>query len=196
MLLPNQLTVLRIILTPVFLFFFLSENETYKLISLGIFLIAALTDWYDGWLARKFNYFTAWGKFWDPLADKILTAAAFGGLVYLDVLEAWMIIIVLFRDFLVTLLRGFADYRGKSFPTSLYAKWKTFIQMIFLYYLLLFYVLSTNTYLYENYKIIFDILLNVYFIYYLMLGITLITVHSGVSYIYDNWKMIKELFIK
>lgn len=196
MLLPNQLTVLRIILTPVFLFFFLADNETYKLISLGIFLIAALTDWYDGWLARKFNYFTAWGKFWDPLADKILTAAAFGGLVYLGILEAWMVITVLFRDFLVTLLRGFADYKGKSFPTSLYAKWKTFIQMTFLYYLLLFYVLSTNTHIFENFKNLFDVLLNEYFIYYSMLTITLITVHSGILYLYDNSKMIKELFQK
>jgi CDP-diacylglycerol--glycerol-3-phosphate 3-phosphatidyltransferase len=73
MVLPNQLTVLRIILSPIFLFFFLSENLLFKQISIGIFIIAALTDWYDGWLARKFNYITNWGKFWDPLADKILT---------------------------------------------------------------------------------------------------------------------------
>ncbi len=196
MLLPNQLTVLRIILTPVFLFFFLSENETFKLISLAVFLIAALTDWYDGWLARKFNYFTAWGKFWDPLADKILTAGAFLGFVYLGVLELWMIVIVIVRDFMVTLLRGYADHKGKSFPTSIYAKWKTFIQMTFLYYLLLFYVLSINTFLYENYKTTFDILLNKDFIYFSMLSITLITVHSGITYIYDNWQLIRDLFKK
>ena len=61
MILPNQLTILRIILTPVFLFFFLSNNPVYNQIALAVFIIAALTDWYDGWLARKFNYITNWG---------------------------------------------------------------------------------------------------------------------------------------
>jgi len=68
MVLPNQLTILRIILTPVFLFLFLSNDPVYNQIALAVFIIAALTDWYDGWLARKFNYITNWGKFWDPLA--------------------------------------------------------------------------------------------------------------------------------
>jgi CDP-diacylglycerol--glycerol-3-phosphate 3-phosphatidyltransferase len=169
------------------------DNETSKFISLGIFLAAALTDWYDGWLARKLNYMTSWGKFWDPLADKILTAAAFIGFVYLGKLEAWMVIIVLSRDFIVTLLRGYADYKKKSFPTSRYAKWKTFFQMIFLYYLLIFYVLSTNSFLRQKYGEWFAVLLNPSFIYFGMLFITLITVHSGFTYIYDNRKLIKEL---
>ena len=64
MILPNQLTVLRIILTPVFFVLFLSNYPVLRQISLIIFIIAALTDWYDGWLARKFNYITTWGKFW------------------------------------------------------------------------------------------------------------------------------------
>ena len=116
MVLPNQLTVLRIILTPFFLFFFLSENPLFKQISIGIFIIAALTDWYDGWLARKFNYITNWGKFWDPLADKILTSTAFIGFVILGVLQLWMVIIILLRDFIITILRAYADYKGGSFP--------------------------------------------------------------------------------
>ena len=81
MTLPNQLTILRIILTPIFLYLFLSEDPLLIQISIGVFIVAALTDWYDGWLARKFNYITDWGKFWDPLADKILTSAAFLGFV-------------------------------------------------------------------------------------------------------------------
>ena len=194
MVLPNQLTVLRIILTPVFVYFFLSDSITFKYISLGIFIIAALTDWYDGWLARKFNYFTQWGKFMDPLADKILTAGAFLSFVHLGVLSLWMVVLVLLRDFLITILRGYADSIGKSFPTSLYAKWKTFIQMAFLYYLLVFFVLSKDEFLYQNYKNIFDILLNTNFIYSFMLFITAMTVHSGFSYIYNNRKLIKEIF--
>ena len=79
MTLPNQLTILRIVLTPLFLILFLSSEPLLKQISVGIFIIAALSDWYDGWLACKFNYITEWGKFMDPLADKILTSAAFIG---------------------------------------------------------------------------------------------------------------------
>jgi len=77
MVLPNQLTTLRIILTPIFFFLFISDNPLLKQIALIIYFIAAITDWYDGWLARKFNYITNWGKFMDPLADKFLTSAAF-----------------------------------------------------------------------------------------------------------------------
>ena len=159
MILPNQLTVLRIILTPVFLFFFLSDNPVFKLISLGIFIIAALTDWYDGWLARKFNYITNWGKFWDPLADKILTSAAFMGFVILDIIPLWMVLIIIIRDMVITSLRAYADYKDFSFPTSYYAKWKTFIQMAFLYYLLIAYTGMYSVEIYYGNTNIFDVLM-------------------------------------
>ncbi len=194
MVLPNQLTILRIILTPVFLFFFLSEIPLFKLISLGIFIVAALTDWYDGWLARKFNYITNWGKFWDPLADKILTSAAFIGFVILRIIPLWMVIIIILRDLIITTLRAYADYKDFSFPTSFYAKWKTFIQMTFLYYLLIAYVGKTSAYQYIGGKDIFVFLMNENFVYISMLIITAITFHSGVTYIYKNRKLIKELF--
>lgn len=194
MVLPNQLTVLRIILTPVFVFFFLHDDETFKQIALGIYIVAALTDWYDGWLARKFNYITSWGKFWDPLADKILTAGAFFSLVYIGKLELWMIIIIVLRDFVITVIRGYADYKGMSFPTSKYAKWKTFFQMFFLYYVLVFHVFSYNQYLIENYKSTFDLMLNNNLLYYGTLFITLITLHSGYTYVMVNMNLIKKLF--
>ncbi len=194
MVLPNQLTVLRIILTPIFFYLFLSEDPTLKQISLIIFIIAALTDWYDGWLARKFNYITTWGKFWDPLADKILTSAAFIGFVVLNVIPLWMVIIIILRDFLITLLRAYADYKGMSFPTSYYAKWKTFIQMTFLYYLLLVYTgLNTISFFSEN-KSLMNILMNHNFIYITMLVITAITLHSGLTYFYKNRLLIIKLF--
>ncbi len=91
MTLPNQLTVLRVILSPVFLFFFLSDVIWMKQVSVAIYIVAALTDWYDGWLARKFNYITSWGKFWDPLADKILTSIAFVGFALVDLIRGgWL----------------------------------------------------------------------------------------------------------
>ncbi|MBI5726955.1 MAG: CDP-diacylglycerol--glycerol-3-phosphate 3-phosphatidyltransferase [Ignavibacteriales bacterium] len=196
MILPNQLTTLRIILTPFFLFFFLQPDQMYKEISLVIFLIAALTDWYDGWLARKFNYFTSWGKFMDPLADKILTAAAFGGLVFLGVLQLWMVVIILVRDFTITLFRGYTDYKGLSFPTSRYAKWKTFIQMVFLYSLLVIYILSGETFLKANFSQVFYYLLHPGAIWWITLVITIITVDSGIRYFIENREIIKRLIQK
>jgi CDP-diacylglycerol--glycerol-3-phosphate 3-phosphatidyltransferase len=194
MVLPNQLTVLRIILTPVFLYFFLSEDPLFIQISLGIYIIAALTDWYDGWLARKFNYITEWGKFWDPLADKILTSVVFLGFVIVNLLPLWMVILIIFRDLSVTLLRVYADSRGYSFRTTYYAKWKTMLQMIFLYYLLILYVAKNSAELYSRYQNIIDILLNNDLIYFTMLLITIITVHSGISYLILNKSLIKQLF--
>jgi CDP-diacylglycerol--glycerol-3-phosphate 3-phosphatidyltransferase len=193
MVLPNQLTILRIILTPVFLFFFLSPEPLYKQISLGIFIIAAITDWYDGWLARKFNYITTWGKFWDPLADKILTSSAFIGFAILEIVPLWMVIIIILRDFIITGLRAYADYRNFSFPTSYYAKWKTFLQMTFLYYLLLVYTGMYTRQVYSGNEELFSILMNEYFIYATMLLITVITFHSGIQYVVKNRNLIKKL---
>ena len=194
MVLPNQLTVLRIILTPIFFVLLLSEDTLLKQIALGVFLMAAITDWYDGWLARKFNYITNWGRVWDPLADKILTSAAFIALVILGIVELWMVVIILLRDFVITGLRIFSDYRNIPFPTSIYAKWKTFIQMVFLYYLLFVYVGSLTAQIYTGNENLFKLLLHQNFIYYGMLFITLLTLHSGFTYLFRNRLLIKKLF--
>jgi CDP-diacylglycerol--glycerol-3-phosphate 3-phosphatidyltransferase len=195
MTLPNQLTILRIILTPIFLVLFLSPEPMLKQISLVVFIIAALSDWYDGWLARKFNYITEWGKFMDPLADKILTSAAFLGFALVGLLEWWMVVIVMIRDFTITLLRVYADKNGYIFHTSNYAKWKTMIQMVFLYYLLIIYVLSFVPSLSSRYADIFNTLLDEGLIYFTMLLITLITVHTGYLYIRKNIDLIKKIFL-
>ncbi len=195
MTLPNQLTILRIILTPVFVYFFFAGFENSREISLGIFLIAALTDWYDGWLARKFNYITAWGKFWDPIADKILTAGAFLSLVYEGVFPGWLVYIILLRDFLVTIFRAYAEYKGYSFPTSFYAKFKTLIQMIFLYYVLILYIFSGSSYL-SDYHYIINILIQEDAVLVMLLVITGITVHTGVDYFVQQWGIVKKIFIK
>lgn len=195
MVLPNQLTVLRIILTPVFLFFFLSDDPTMIQISSVIFVIAAITDWYDGWLARKFNYITDWGKFLDPLADKILTLTAFYGFVLIGVIPLWMVIVIIIRDMGITLLRIFAEIKKKSFATSRLAQWKTFIQMFFLYYLLIIYTLRTIEPVYNSNPWLFDLLFNIDIIYYCMLAITAFTFYTGVQYLIKNRKMIRKLFL-
>lgn len=194
MVLPNQLTVARIILTPVFLFLFISGDPLLIQISSVVFIIAALTDWYDGWLARKFNYITEWGKFMDPLADKILTSTAFFAIVAVGHLQLWMVILIVVRDFIITLLRAVADYKKVAFSTSLLAKIKTFMQMAFLYYLLVFITLKTFDGLYSQYKEWFEILLDKTLLDVIMIVITSFTVLTGITYLYSNRILIKKLF--
>jgi CDP-diacylglycerol--glycerol-3-phosphate 3-phosphatidyltransferase len=194
MILPNQLTVMRIILTPVFFFLFLQESAIMQQISVIVFLIAAITDWYDGWLARKFNYITSWGKFMDPLADKILTSAAFLGFVFLGILPGWMVFIIIIRDFLITGLRSFAELKKHSFYTSRSAKIKTFVQMFFLYYLLIIYVLRTFPSFINEFEFYYKLFSDKSLIYYVMLFITVFTAYTGFSYIYKNRFMIRELY--
>jgi CDP-diacylglycerol--glycerol-3-phosphate 3-phosphatidyltransferase len=194
MTLPNQLTILRIILTPIFLYLFLSKNPLLIQISIGVFLVAALTDWYDGWLARKFNYITDWGKFWDPLADKILTSTAFLGFVFVGLLQLWMVVLIVLRDLIITLLRIYAESRGYNFVTSYYAKWKTVLQMVFLYYLLLLYGGLNTVEIYAGNEQLFNQLSDKNLIPIIMLVITVITVHSGVTYLLKNKHLIKKLF--
>lgn len=194
MVLPNQLTILRIILTPVFLYLFLQPDPLYKQLSLLVYILAAITDWYDGWLARKFNYITTWGKFLDPLADKILTSAAFLAFAFIDVLPLWMVILIILRDLSITLLRIYAEYRKKSFRTSYSAKVKTVMQMIFIYYLLVVFTFSTMENIYTANRHIFDVLTNPEMIIYLMSLITAFTLWTGFTYVYRNRTLIKGLF--
>ncbi len=186
MVLPNQLTVLRILLTPVFLWLFLSDNLTMNLISVFVFFIAALTDWYDGWLARKYNYITDWGKFLDPLADKILTSTAFFGFVVIGRLELWMALIIVFRDFFITGVRIYAEIKELDFKTSSIAKAKTFIQMAFLYFLLLLYFLEKVDLGKGICKEILAFLDNQTAIYWTMLAITLLTLYTLIDYFIHN----------
>lgn len=193
MVLPNQLTTLRIILTPIFLFLFISGDPVKMNISLFVYIIAAITDWYDGWLARKFNYITTWGKFMDPLADKVLTSTAFFAFVTIDVLQLWMVLIVVFRDLLITGLRLFAEWQKKSFATSMMAKVKTMIQMIFIFYILIVFTLRENTFLSSNFADVFNLLTNSNLIFYTMFAITIFTFITGVLYLYQNRILITEL---
>jgi CDP-diacylglycerol--glycerol-3-phosphate 3-phosphatidyltransferase len=194
MIYPNQLTVLRILLTPVFYLLFRTGDPLLVQISMGVYIVAGFTDWYDGWLARKFNYITEWGKFLDPLADKILNSAAFFAFVHLDMLELWMVIVIVIRDFAITGLRGVADYQHVSFVTRKSAKWKTFLQMAFINYLLFVYAFSITDSIYVGNENLFAMLMNENLIHYSMLFVTLVTLYTGLEYIYKNWGLIKRMF--
>jgi CDP-diacylglycerol--glycerol-3-phosphate 3-phosphatidyltransferase len=191
---PNQLTFLRILLTPVFLVFLLSSNSILRQWSLAIFILAAITDWYDGWLARRWGYVTRWGAFLDPFADKVLTSAALIAYSYLGLVSGWMVWIIVIRDAIITILRSYAEYKGKPVDTSKLAKTKTFAQYVLIFYLLIFYVAQNTPSIEEKFSGIIKALLNYSFIYSAMIIITGITLWTGIIYIIDNLKTILELY--
>jgi CDP-diacylglycerol---glycerol-3-phosphate 3-phosphatidyltransferase len=191
---PNQLTFLRILLTPVFLVFLFSPFPTLRQWSLLIFILAAITDWYDGWVARRWGYVTRWGTFFDPLADKVVTSAALIAYVYLGLIEGWMVWIIVVRDAVITLLRSYAEYKGKPVETSKLAKVKTFVQFVIIYYLLILYVAQNTPAINENYGELILALLNYSLVYSLMIVVTALTLWTGISHFIDNWKTIRELY--
>jgi CDP-diacylglycerol--glycerol-3-phosphate 3-phosphatidyltransferase len=130
--LPNKLTVARVILIPFFVFFLLFEpsNTTFKWVALAIFIIASLTDMLDGKIARKYNLITDFGKFMDPLADKLLVCSAMIGLIELGRIPAWIVIIIIAREFVISGFRLIAADNGRVIAASYWGKFKTTFQMI------------------------------------------------------------------
>ncbi len=192
--LPNQLTMLRIVLTPLFVAFLLSDNPTLRQMSLLIFVIAAGTDWYDGWVARKLGYVSRWGRFLDPLADKILSSAALLSYVWLDLIPGWMVWIVIVRDFLMTGLRVLAEYRDRPIVTSKTAQAKTFGQFVVIYYILILYVSQTVPPLQERFGTTIEALMQPQVLFGMMLLVTLTTVGTMVAYFIDNRKFLAEIY--
>ena len=120
---PNKLTMVRIVLTPVFLVFFtVTSIPAHYLIALIIYLIASFTDFLDGRIARSRNLITNFGKFTDPLADKMLTTAAFLGLMVNGYCNVWIVFIILFREFLVSSIRLVASSQGVVIPANIWGK--------------------------------------------------------------------------
>lgn len=130
--LPNKLTVMRMILIPFFVFFMLAPYfEGYgNYIATAIFIIASLTDMLDGKIARKYNLVTDFGKFMDPLADKLLVCSALICLIQLGQLPAWMVIIIVSREFIISGFRLVAAEQGIVIAASYWGKFKTTFQMI------------------------------------------------------------------
>ena len=129
--LPNTLTVLRVIMIPFFVLFMLGDiTSVDKYIALGIFIAASLTDTLDGYLARKNNQVTNFGKFMDPLADKLLVCAAMICLMDLDCLPSWIVIIIISREFIISGFRLIAADNGIVIAASWWGKAKTISQMV------------------------------------------------------------------
>lgn len=125
----NKITIFRIFLVPVFIFLFIFLGVE-SVIPLLIFIIASFTDMLDGYLARSRNLVTTFGKFMDPLADKILVSSALVMLVQVGKIEAWMVCIVLAREFIVSGFRILAASSGKVISASIYGKFKTITQLV------------------------------------------------------------------
>jgi CDP-diacylglycerol---glycerol-3-phosphate 3-phosphatidyltransferase len=192
--LPNQLTLLRVALTPVFVVLLLSGSPVQLQISLAVYIIAAITDWYDGWAARKLGTITRWGKFLDPLADKILSSAAMLAFVGLGLIDAWMVWIVIVRDFIMTFLRAYAEYRDEPIVTSKSAQAKTFGQFVIIYYILILYVAQSVPPIADRFGGTIDDLMHPEVLFGMMLTVTLSAVGTMIAYFYDNRKIISGLY--
>ena len=173
--LPNKITMLRIVLIPFFVFFMLTEFVPYsKYIAAAVFIIASLTDTLDGYLARKYQLVSNFGKFMDPLADKLLVCSALVCFVALpdNPMPAWVVIIIISRDFIISGFRLVASDSGVVIAASWWGKVKTVVQMlmsvllildfdwewmniveyIFIYAALALTVVSLADYLWKNWK--------------------------------------------
>ncbi|MBA4699030.1 MAG: CDP-diacylglycerol--glycerol-3-phosphate 3-phosphatidyltransferase [Ruminococcus sp.] len=129
--LPNKLTILRVIMVPFFVFFMLTDvgGAANKWIALILFIVASLTDLLDGKIARKYNLVTNFGKFMDPLADKLLVCAAMICLVEMEKLAAWIVIVIISREFIISGFRLVASDSGVVIAASYWGKFKTVFQM-------------------------------------------------------------------
>lgn len=170
--LANKLTIVRIFLVPIFMFFLLVKIPYGEYIAVVIFIVAALTDSLDGYIARSRNQITKFGKFMDPLADKLLVSAALISLVELDKLSAWVVVVIIAREFAITGLRVLAASEGITIAANWWGKIKTITQIVAIVSLLI------NNFPFSIIGFPFD---------KIVVALAVIfTIVSGVDYIYIN----------
>lgn len=174
---PNQLTVIRILLIPLFLLFLFISKGVFRFFPLLIFIGAAVTDAIDGHIARRDNLITDFGKFMDPLADKLLTASAFIAFVEIGYLSSWIVILIISREFLISGFRTLAASKGVTIAANPWGKIKTVFQMVLIVVILI----DHTGYISFALPMITP----------LVVIAVLLTVISGVTYIYDNLNVIK-----
>jgi CDP-diacylglycerol--glycerol-3-phosphate 3-phosphatidyltransferase len=177
--LPNILTLLRIASIPVLAVVLLSPSRSAGFWAAVIFAVASITDWLDGYLARRMGIVTVFGKFLDPIADKLIVMSALIMILPYDRAPAWMVLIILGREIIITGLRGLASTEGIIIPASNLGKLKTIFQIVAILGLLLHYeyhwfFVVDNPYLYVN--------MHNVGMFYLWIA-TIITIWSGVDYL-------------
>jgi len=166
---PNVLTLSRIVLTIPIVAFLYFEPERWALLSFAIFIIAALTDYFDGKLARKLNQITTFGKFLDQISDKIMVTSLFLVFMFIGRVNFWLVFLILFRDTFVSGIRMLAASEGIVIAANYYGKAKTVTQIILLVFLYLQLILSWN---------ISTIIIS------LQCVVALITLLSGIVYVF------------
>jgi len=176
--LPNQLTILRVVLIPAFLIFLYFDRPMTNVIAAIIFTIASITDFVDGYLARKYNIVTDLGKILDPVADKILVASSLIALIELGRVEGVVVILLLSRDFAVGALRDLSASKGKIIAAGFSGKLKTVFQMIAVGFLI-----------YKNDLVGIDILFIGKILIYLSV---LLSIYSGIEYYIKFFAKINE----
>jgi len=180
--LPNILSILRLIIAPFFYVCIISDNRQTVVLGVVLFIIGAITDYLDGLLARKYQAISAFGKFLDPLADKVLTGFALIAFSSMKIIPLWMVLIVLFRDLVTTVIRTIDTSGRLNFKTSEVARIKTFIQMAFISGIL-FIVFLYHTALLEITQNDFNSFLKSDWIDYTMFIVVLLTIYTLVDYI-------------
>lgn len=175
--LANKITLIRVLLVPVFMFVLYSDINNSTYIAGAIFVIASLTDTLDGYIARSRNLVTNFGKFVDPLADKILVSAALISLVELGKIPGWVVVVIIAREFTITGFRILAASEGVTIAASSLGKIKTITQLVAIVALLF------NNFPFNKIGFPFDMI---------MLYISLFfTVLSGIDYLYKNRHTLK-----
>ncbi|HPJ13794.1 MAG TPA: CDP-diacylglycerol--glycerol-3-phosphate 3-phosphatidyltransferase [Spirochaetota bacterium] len=204
---PNLISLLRIFLMPLFLYLIFQPERSMKFAALIVFSIASLTDFFDGWSARKLKQESELGKFLDPLADKVLVISTLVAFLLIDYLiPLWMIIVIIGRDVLVTVMRYIAVKKGMSIRTSRFGKIKTAFQMIsILVIIMIFIVRGANMTIPEEimkghymslvpaWSITVSNMHDKWLIagpYWLMLVVTILTAWSGIRYLVFNWRVL------
>ncbi|MAO64483.1 MAG: hypothetical protein CL666_05745 [Balneola sp.] len=182
---PNILSSLRIILAPIFLFMYVQDELIWRSLSIAVFATAAVTDFFDGKIARRYNLESKLGIFLDPLADKFLTFAGFLCLPFLDPEQFpwWAVSLIVIRDVGVTLLRLYTNRKNITLETRFTAKAKTMVQMIFLYAVILIGVFKQADIEFADLAVQF---FNTGILYYAMMFVTALTVYSGIEYLWVN----------
>lgn len=188
--LPNKLTILRIILTFVFMLLIFSSGIIYKILALIVFILAALTDWFDGKIAKSRNLITDFGKIMDPIADKVLVLAAFLSFIQLQLVSAWMVMVIIVRELVVTSLRIFALSKGKVIAASKSGKHKTVSQMLAIFIILVSIIFKEAMQNLVFWHPLFERAISS-INYVAMLTTTALTIISGTSFIWRNRKLIR-----
>lgn len=187
---PNIITYFRVLVVPIFLFMYFSKDDYLISMSIVLYFFGAISDYFDGLIARKYNSSSKLGQFIDPLADKFIVIAALVAFNIQDIIPLWMVIVIILRDIITTIMRVIADKKNLDMETSKLAKWKTFSQFLFIGYVQtlifvahssLFHISksSANEFIYSDLT------------YYFMFALTTYTFLTLVDYILKNKAIFK-----